>query len=189
MNEREAADIRAFGMWTYLMTDLIIFGVLFAVYFVLQGSTFGGPSTDDLFGLGTALTNTLILLVSSFTCGLALVAAEQGKAKRVVGWLSATFVLGAAFLAIELSEFERFIGRDAGPGRSAFLSGFFTLVGTHGLHIAVGLLWIAVAIVQIRRRGLTPGIHSKIERFALFWHFLDIVWIFIFTTVYLLGII
>ena len=186
--EEESADIHAFGFWVYLMTDLVIFGVLFAVYVVLRDSTFGGPSSDQLFSLKTALANTLVLLTSSFTCGLALIASERGKAGQTIGWLVATFALGATFLTLELSEFSRFVATGATWQASAFLSSFFTLVGTHGLHIAVGLLWIAVAIVHIARRGLTPDVNSKLSRFALFWHFLDIVWIFIFTVVYLMGI-
>ena len=182
------ADRHAFGFWVYLMTDLIIFGVLFAVYFVLRDSTFGGPSTDRLFSLSTALTNTIVLLTSSFTCGLATLAARSKKLNQTIAWLSVTFVLGATFLGLELSEFSRFVTMGASWQRSAFLSAFFTLVGTHGLHIAVGLLWIMVAIIQLKVRGLTPGVVSKLDRFTLFWHFLDIVWIFIFTTVYLMGI-
>ena len=182
------ADRHAFGFWVYLMTDLIIFGVLFAVYFVLKANTFGGPSSNDLFSLPTALTNTIVLLTSSFTCGLATLAARSKKVTATIAWLSATFVLGATFLGLELGEFSRFVAMGASWQRSAFLSAFFTLVGTHGLHIAVGLLWIAVAIIQLKVKGLTPGVISKLDRFTLFWHFLDIVWIFIFTTVYLMGI-
>ena len=189
--EEEAfvADVRAFGFWIYLMTDIIIFGVLFAAYFVLRDSTFGGPTSDDLFSLPTALANTLILLVSSFTSGLALLAAQKGKRGQVIAWLSVTFALGAAFLAIEINEFARFAAMGADWTRSAFLSSFFTLVGTHGLHITVGLLWIAVAVLQVSLKGLTPRTVSRLSRFTLFWHFLDIVWIFIFATVYLPGII
>jgi len=187
-HEAANADRHAFGFWLYLMTDLIIFGVLFAVYAVLKGSTFGGPSVGDLFSLNGALANTLILLTSSFTCGLATLAARNGKAGQTIAWLTATFALGAAFLTLELNEFSRFIAMGAGWQVSAFLSSFFTLVGTHGLHITVGLLWIAVAVAQIHFRGLTPGVISKLDRFALFWHFLDIVWIFIFTVVYLMGV-
>lgn len=182
------ADSHEFGFWVYLMTDLIIFGVLFAVYFVLRDSTFGGPSSDQLFSLPTALTNTLMLLTSSFTCGLATLAAKRGKVNQTIAWLAVTLVLGATFLALELSEFSRFIAMGASWQRSAFLSAFFTLVGTHGLHISVGLLWIVVAIIQLKVKGLTPSVVSKLDRFTLFWHFLDIVWIFIFTTVYLMGI-
>ena len=183
------ADRHALGFWVYLMTDLIIFGVLFAVYFVLRANTFGGPSSEELFSLPTALVNTLVLLVSSFTCGLATIAAQRGKVNQTIAWLGATFVLGATFLTLELAEFSRFIAGGNGPQRSAFLSSFFTLVGTHGLHIAVGLLWIIVAIIQLKLRGLTPSVTSKLTRFTIFWHFLDLVWIFIFTAVYLLGIL
>jgi cytochrome o ubiquinol oxidase subunit 3 len=182
------ADRHVFGLWVYLMTDLIIFGVLFAVYMVLRANTFGGPASTDLFSLPTALTNTLVLLTSSFTCGLATLAAQRGKVNQTIGWLAVTFVLGATFLMIELTEFSRFIAVGASWQRSAFLSSFFTLVGTHGLHIAIGLLWIVVAIIQLKLRGLTPGVTSKLTRFTIFWHFLDIVWIFIFTAVYLMGI-
>lgn len=187
MNEQ--ADRHEFGFWVYLMTDIIIFGVLFSVYMVLRANTFGGPSSNDLFSLPTALVNTLVLLTSSFTCGLATLAARRGKLNQTIVWLVATFVLGATFLGLELAEFSHFVAVGASWQRSAFLSSFFTLVGTHGLHIAVGLLWIVVAIVQLKLRGLTPSVGSKLARFTLFWHFLDIVWIFIFTTVYLMGII
>ena len=182
------ADRHEFGFWVYLMTDLVIFGVLFAVYFVLKANTFGGPSSNDLFSLPTALTNTLVLLASSFTCGLATLAAKRGKVNQTIAWLAVTLVLGATFLTLELAEFSRFVAMGASWQRSAFLSAFFTLVGTHGLHISVGLLWIMVAIIQLKVKGLTPSVVSKLDRFTLFWHFLDIVWIFIFTTVYLMGI-
>jgi cytochrome o ubiquinol oxidase subunit 3 len=185
--EKVMDDTKSFGFWVYLMTDLVIFAVLFATYAILQGSTFGGPSAHDLFSLPTALADTLILLFSSFTCGLATLAAQNKKIGQTIAWLTATFILGATFLALELTEFSRFVADGASWQRSAFLSSFFTLVGTHGLHISVGLLWIVVAIAQIKLRGLTPSITSKLNRFALFWHFLDIVWIFIFTVVYLMG--
>lgn len=181
------ADKHIFGFWVYLMSDLIIFGVLFATYAVLQGNTFGGPSAQTLFSLPNALIETIVLLTSSFTCGLATLAAQRGKVNQTVTWLVATFVLGATFLTLELTEFAHFAAAGNTPQRSAFLSSFFTLVGTHGLHITVGLLWIIVAIIQLKLRGLTPAITSKLTRFTLFWHFLDIVWIFIFTMVYLMG--
>jgi cytochrome o ubiquinol oxidase subunit 3 len=186
-NHTKADDKHIFGFWVYLMSDLIIFGVLFAAYAVLQGNTFGGPGPSQLFSLSSALTDTLVLLTSSFTCGLAALAAQRGKVNQTITLLGATFVLGATFLTLELTEFSRFVAMGDSWQRSAFLSSFFTLVGTHGLHIAVGLLWIIVAIVQLKIRGLTPAISSKITRFTLFWHFLDIVWIFIFTMVYLMG--
>ncbi|HUZ92812.1 MAG TPA: cytochrome o ubiquinol oxidase subunit III [Candidatus Paceibacterota bacterium] len=189
MKEEIADDKSIFGFWVYLMTDLILFSVLFGAYAVLRGNTFGGPAPRDLFSLSSALTSTLVLLTSSFTCGLAAIAAQRGKRNGTIAWLTATFALGATFLTLELAEFSRFVATGASWQRSAFLSSFFTLVGTHGLHIAVGLLWIVVAVIQVRLRGLTPATTSKLTRFTLFWHFLDIVWIFIFTTVYLLGII
>ena len=186
--KKESINKYQFGFWIYLMTDLIIFAALFAAYAVLHGNTFGGPGSGDLFSLNSALMETLILLTSSFTCGIALWAAERGKKNLVVGWLGATFVLGATFLVLEFHEFSNLIASGNGPQRNAFLSSFFALVGTHGLHIAVGLLWMIVALIQIKLKGLTPAVNSKLQRFALFWHFLDIVWIFIFTVVYLMGI-
>jgi len=181
-------DKAILGFWIYLMTDLIIFAALFAAYAVLRGNTFGGPSERDLFSLPFVLAETMILLTSSFTSGLMMLAAHRGKKNQTIGWLVATFLLGASFLALELSEFSRFIAEGHGPQASASLSSYFTLVGTHGLHIAVGLLWIIVSSMQVARRGLTPFITSKLTRFSLFWHFLDIVWIFIFTIVYLMGV-
>jgi cytochrome o ubiquinol oxidase subunit 3 len=185
---REHDDNATLGFWIYLMTDLVIFAGLFAAYAVLRNNNFGGPTSDQLFSLPMALAETLILLTSSFTCGLAMLALDREKRNHVIGWLSATFALGATFLVLELTEFSHFIAEGAGWQRSAFLSSFFTLVGTHGLHIAVGLLWIIVSIAQLSFRGLTPFTASKLKRFALFWHFLDLVWIFIFTIVYLMGI-
>lgn len=187
MEQTAVDDKHIFGFWVYLMSDLVIFGVLFAAYAVLQGNTFGGPSGQELFSLPTALANTLVLLTSSFTCGLGLLAAQSKKVNATIAWLAVTFVLGATFLTLELIEFSRFVAMGDNWQRSAFLSSFFTLVGTHGLHITIGLLWIVVAIVQLKVRGLTPAITSKLTRFTLFWHFLDIVWIFIFTMVYLMG--
>ena len=185
--EHTTDDKHIFGFWVYLMTDLVIFGVLFATYAVLQRNTFGGPSSRDLFDLPGALLNTFVLLTSSFTCGLATISAQNKKVGQTIGWLTATFALGATFLLLELNEFSRFVAAGHSWQSSAFLSSFFTLVGTHGLHIAVGLLWIAIAIIQVHLRGLTPSVVSKLTRFTLFWHFLDIVWIFIFTMVYLMG--
>ena len=183
----ESADRAALGFWVYLMTDLIIFAVLFGVYAVLRGATFGGPTARELFDLNGALAETLILLTSSFTCGLMMLSVHSGKKNQTIFWLGVTLALGIAFLSLELTEFSRFVASGAGWQTSAFLSSFFTLVGTHGLHITVGLLWIAVSMIQVWKRGLSPFIVSKLTRFSLFWHFLDVVWIFIFTVVYLTG--
>ena len=180
-------DTKIFGFWIYLMTDLIIFAVLFATFVVLRDSTFGGPTARELFHLPSAFAETLILLTSSFTCSLATLTLYRKQKRATIFWLSITFMLGLSFLAIEFYEFSTFIRAGAGPSRSAFLSSYFALVGTHGLHIAVGLLWILVAIVGICFRGLTPFEVSKTFRLALFWHFLDVVWIFIFSIVYGIG--
>jgi cytochrome o ubiquinol oxidase subunit 3 len=187
MTETHSGDKTIFGFWVYLMTDLIMFGVLFAAFAVLRNNTFGGPPAKELFSLPFVLTETLILLTSSFTCGLALLWAHKNEVRRTVSFLFITLILGLVFLGMELSEFSELIHEGNSFQRSAFLSSFFTLVGTHGLHIASGIVWVTILIVQILRRGLTPGNFSKITLFSLFWHFLDIVWIFIFTVVYLMS--
>jgi cytochrome o ubiquinol oxidase subunit 3 len=176
-----------FGFWVYLMTDLIMFAGLFATFAVLRGNTFGGPDTGMLFSLPNALTETLILLTSSFTCGLAVLAMERDKKNQTIAWFGVTLVLGLTFLGLELTEFAGLLAGGHSWTSNASLSSFFALVGTHGLHIAVGLLWILVSMYQVWSRGLTPFTKSKLNRLALFWHFLDIVWIFIFTIVYLMG--
>jgi cytochrome o ubiquinol oxidase subunit III len=180
----EEDDIKAFGFWIYLMTDLVIFGALFSVFVVLRNNTYGGPSGRELFHLPSAFAQTLILLTSSFTCSLATLSIHQAKKKLTFFWFLVTFLLGISFLYLELSEFKDFILRGYGPQHSAFLSSFFTLVGTHGFHISVGLLWMIVAMVRIWTRKLSPLNISRMFRLAYFWHFLDVVWVFIFTIVY-----
>lgn len=177
------------GFWMYLMTDCVLFGSLFATYAVLHNETFGGPTSKDLFELSTAFTETMILLVSSLACGLALLSAVQGKKKQVLGWLATTFLLGSAFLAIELHEFRHLVLEGNSWQRSAFLSSFFTLVGTHGAHITTGLLWTAVMMTQVAFDGITTTTFRRLVAFSLFWHFLDLIWVFIFTFVYLMGVI
>jgi cytochrome o ubiquinol oxidase subunit III len=185
--DTEAGSNRVFGFWIYIMSDCILFASLFATYAVLCRSYAGGPTGKDLFELPGVLIETFCLLLSSFTFGLASLAMNTGRRNRVVGWLGVTFVLGAAFLALELSEFHRLIDAGHGPTRSAFLSAFFTLVSTHGLHVSIGLLWMAVLGAQIVRKGLTPTNSTRVMTLSLFWHFLDIVWICVFTFVYLIG--
>jgi cytochrome o ubiquinol oxidase subunit III len=186
MSREEAADDRVmFGFWVYLMTDLLMFAILFAVYAVLHGNTAGGPSGRDLFSPPLALTETLILLTSSFTAGIGMIAARRGNKSQVLTWFGITFLLGIAFLGIELYEFAEFIHEGHTMTVSAFLSSFFLLVGTHGLHITSGLLWLTVLLTFIVKRGLTHSNVRKLALLSLFWHFLDIVWIFIFTVVYL----
>lgn len=176
------------GFWLYLMTDCILFASLFATFVVLRHATAGGPSGDQIFEMPLVMAETIILLTSSFTCGLALVALKARKITQMVVALASTYVLGAAFLTIEISEFAKLIGEGNGPAHSAFLSAFFTLVGTHGLHIFMGLLWLLVLVAMLMRRGVTPKWVRQMTLFALFWHFLDLVWIFIFTVVYLMGV-
>jgi cytochrome o ubiquinol oxidase subunit 3 len=175
------------GFWIYLMTDCILFGTLFATYIVLHKNTFGGPGTGELFDMPFVLIETMLLLTSSFTCGLAMLAVHQKNAKLTTALFGLTFILGAAFLALELYEFSHLISDGNSWQRSGFLSAFFTLVGTHGLHIAIGLLWLLVMGWQLLRRGFTVGTVRRLTLFGMFWHFLDIVWIFIFTFVYLMG--
>lgn len=177
-------DSKIFGFWIYLMTDLIIFAVLFAAFAVLRSNTFGGPSGRDLYHLPSVLAETIILLTSSFTCAIGMLAVEGGQKKHAIFWFIITVALGIAFLTLEMMEFCEFVNRGAGWQRSAFLSSFFTLVGTHGFHITMGLVWMIVALFRIGLRPLSEQSVSRILRMALFWHFLDFVWIFIFTFVY-----
>lgn len=180
-------DTKIFGFWVYLMTDLVIFAVLFAAYVVLRNSTFGGPSGRELYQMPFAFAETLILLTSSFTCSLATFAVQKKQKNWTIVWFLITFALGVSFLVLEISEFNSFVHEGASWKRSAFLSSFFTLVGTHGLHISIGLLWMIVAMTRIWLHGLSQSDVSRIFRLAFFWHFLDIVWIFIFTVVYGMG--
>lgn len=184
-HEAAANDRVMFGFWVYLMTDLLMFAILFAVYAVLHGNTVGGPTGRELFSLPIALINTLLLLTSSFTVGLGMIAARTGNKRQVLLWFGATFLLGLAFLGVELYEFAELIHEGQTLTVNAFLSSFFVLVGTHGLHIISGLLWMAVTLFYVVRRGLNTHMVRKLGLLSLFWHFLDIVWIFIFTVVYL----
>ncbi len=175
------------GFWLYLMTDCVLFASLFATYAVLRGNTFGGPSGHDIFNLPYVFIETLALLTSSFTCGLAILALRRQKKAQVLTFLSITCALGLMFLGMELSEFTRLALDGNSWERSGFLSSFFTLVGTHGLHIATGLLWLVVLAMQLIKKGFTAGVIRRLTLFSMFWHFLDVVWIFIFTMVYLMG--
>jgi cytochrome o ubiquinol oxidase subunit 3 len=186
-----SAEAKAlFGFWIYIMSDCLLFASIFASYAVLHNSTFGGPTAREIFSMPFVLTETLILLTSSFTYGLvSLYAHRRDEKKKVMMWLLVTFILGAVFIGMEFTEFSKLIGEGNGPGRNAFLSSFFTLVGTHGLHVSAGLLWIVILFIQIWNKGITSVTLRKISVLGLFWHFLDIVWIFIFTVVYLMGAI
>ncbi len=184
---QDLVAVRHFGFWIYLMSDCILFASLFLTYAVLHASYAGGPTGHDVFELRGILLETLCLLASSFTYGLGTLASRQGRRVQLLGWLGLTFVLGAAFVGQEVAEFARLVAEGNGPGRSAFLSAFFTLVATHGLHVTFGLLWMAVLAGQILVKGLTPAAGARVMTLSLFWHFLDIVWICVFTFVYLAG--
>ncbi len=180
-------DKTLFGFWVYLMTDCILFASLFATFAVLRNNTFGGPSGRELFSLPFVLAETLILLTSSFSCGLAVLAMHRQNRRQVVLWFIVTFLLGIAFLSLELTEFHHLAVEGNSWRRSGFLSAFFTLVGTHGLHITSGLIWMVVLLSQVVRQGLVRGVVRRLTMLSLFWHFLDVIWIFIFTIVYLMG--
>lgn len=178
-----------YGFWIYLLGDIILFAAFFAAYAVLSGERAGGPGPHDLFEQPRLALQTGALLLSSFTCGLVGIAAERRAMLRAQGWLLATGLLGALFLALEVQEFTGLIARGAGPQRSAFLSAFFGLVGLHGAHIAVGLLWAGTMMAQLAVKGFRPHVARRLMCFNLFWHALDIVWVGIFTVVYLLGMV
>lgn len=182
-------DKTVFGFWIFLMSDAIIFGALFATYAILHGNTFGGPGGKVLFDMPFAFAETIILLASTFTVGLAVMAVNSVKVKKALAWFAVTFVLGATFVTLEIGEFSRFIASGNGPQRSGFLSSYFALVGMHGLHVTLGLLWMVFIMIQISRRGINKFNLSNLNSLGLFWHFLDIIWIFIFTIVYLMGAI
>lgn len=176
-----------FGFWVYLMTDCVLFATLFATFAVLRNNTFGGPSGQELFSLPFVLAETLILLTSSLTAGLGMLSAHRGQKGQALGFFGATFVLGATFLTLELVEFVKLASEGNSWRRSGFLSAFFTLVGTHGAHITAGLGWMLVLLWRVVRQGLDVVNIRRLTLLGFFWHFLDIVWIFIFTIVYLMG--
>jgi len=178
-----------FGFWLYLMSDCLIFAMLFATYGVLGGNYAAGPSPRDLFELPTVALNTSMLLLSSITYGFALIAMQSGHKGGTLAWLAVTGLFGLGFVGIELNEFAHLIAEGAGPQRSAFLSSFFTLVGTHGLHVTFGIVWLVTLMVQVSRFGLTGANRRRLMCLSMFWHFLDVVWIGVFTFVYLMGVL
>jgi cytochrome o ubiquinol oxidase subunit III len=188
LSERGPAPRRVvagFGFWLFLLSDIIIFSALFAAYAVLSGETNGGPSGIDLFDKRHVFLETACLLASSFTCGMMMLAMERRSAAFTYFWSLVTAALGAKFLWLEIAEFVDMVNRGAGPTRSAFLSSFFTLVGTHGIHVTIGIAWLAVMMLQVRTIGFRPMVVRRLLCFSLFWHALDIVWIGVFTVVYL----
>ncbi len=184
----DTVAMQIFGFWLYLMSDLIIFATLFATFAVLGRNYAGGPMGKDLFDLPYLLGETLFLLFSSVTYGLVMLAVHDGKKKWVMIGLAVTLLLGLGFVSMEVKEFHGMIAEGHGPDRSAFLSSFFTLVGTHGTHVTFGLIWMAVMMGQVAVKGLTSPVQSRLMRLSMFWHFLDIIWIGIFSIVYLMGV-
>lgn len=185
----ESNDKTYLGFWIYLMTDLLMFGGLFAAFAVLRGNTFGGVKGTDIINLPFVLLETIFLLTSSFTCGLSILSGQVKKLSSVLLFLGITFALGVLFVSMELFEFHHLFQEGHTFGQSAFLSSYFALVGTHGLHIIAGLVWMLVLGIYLIKKGLTPSGLRKLTLLSFFWHFLDIVWIFIFTFVYLMGVL
>lgn len=197
MNETRTADlehqahteVKTFGFWIYLMSDLVLFSALFATFAVIGYNYAGGYGPKQLFDINYLFVETMFLLFSSMAFGLTMVAMNGNKRKQVIVGLAITFLLGLGFIVMELHEFYGLIMAGHGPSTSGFLSAFFTLVGTHGTHVTIGLIWIAVMFGQVIKKGFTEGVKSRMMRLSLFWHFLDIVWIGVFTVVYLLGVL
>jgi cytochrome o ubiquinol oxidase subunit 3 len=178
----------AYGFWIFLLSDIVMFSALFAAYAVLVRATAGGPTGAELFSQISLAIQTACLLVSSYACGLMSLAISSRRRIGTYFFAAVTFVLGAAFLALEIREFANMIARGATPQRSAFLSAFFTLVGCHGLHVAAGLIWLTVLMVHLEIKGFAANVERRLRCFALFWHALDIVWVWLFTVVYLMGV-
>ena len=181
--------VAAYGFWIFLLSDIVMFSALFASYAALAKATAGGPTGAQLFSQTSAAMETAFLLLSSYTCGLMSLAVNARRHLGTVLGAAGTFVLGAAFLALELSEFHNMIAIGATPQSSAFLSAFFTLVGCHGLHVTVGLIWLSLMMIQLALWGFRPVVDRRLLCFALFWHALDIIWVMIFTVVYLMGVV
>ena len=186
-HDADATDV--FGFWMYILTDCVLFATLFAGFVVLRDSTFGGPALKELMSLNYVLAETLFLLASSFTYGIAMLALYKGHTRNVVIWLGITFLLGLSFVGMEVHEFIDLAAEGHSWASNAAMSAFFTLVGTHGFHVSMGLIWMFVLLVQLMQYGLSPRMTRRLMYLGLFWHFLDIVWIFVFTIVYLMGAI
>src|SRR5262245_22782287 len=178
----------AFGFWVFLLSDIVMFSALFAAYAVLTHATAGGPTGAQLFNQVSVAIETACLLLSSYTCGMMSVAVSAQRPRETYFFALLTFVLGAAFVGLEVHEFADMIARGAAPQRSAFLSAFFTLVGCHGLHVTAGLIWLGVMMAQVAVRGFRASVQRRLLCFALFWHALDIIWVWLFTALYLIGV-
>lgn len=189
MEHANHQEIKTFGFWIYMMSDLVLFSALFATFAVVGYNYAGGKGPKELFDLHYLFVETMFLLFSSVAFGLTMVSMNGNQKKRVITGLVITFLLGLGFIFMELHEFYGLIIAGHGPSHSSFLSAFFTLVGTHGTHVFFGLIWIGVMIAQVVKKGLNDGVKSRMMRLSLFWHFLDVVWIGVFTVVYLLGVL
>ena len=191
ITEHKMKSETVFGFWVYIMTDCMIFASLFATFAVLRHAYAGGPTGAQIFDLKTTFIETMALLSSSTTCGFAMLAVHKQRVNQVAFWFAITFLLGACFVGLEIDEFIDLVSRGAGPDRSAYLSAFFTLVGTHGVHVSCGLAWMAVLVFQMKGmgKGLSDRMVRRFVALSLFWHFLDIIWIFLFSFVYLNGVL
>ncbi|MFA6115874.1 MAG: cytochrome o ubiquinol oxidase subunit III [Sphingomonas sp.] len=188
-HDHEAGGSTMLGFWIYLMSDCLIFAMLFACYGVFGNAYAGGPKPAEIFELPLVALNTSMLLLSSITYGFAMLAMAEDRKAGTLAWLAVTGLFGLAFVGVELHEFSALIAEGATPQRSAFLSAFFTLVGTHGLHVSLGIVWLVTLMVQVGRHGLGAANKRRLMCLSLFWHFLDVIWIGVFTFVYLLGVI
>jgi cytochrome o ubiquinol oxidase subunit III len=182
-------SMKILGFWIFLAADLLIFACLFATYLVLRTHTDGGPTGKELFDVTGFTIETFLLLTSSFTSGLAVLEMRKGNKKGLIGWMIVTVALGIGFVGFEIAEFAHMVGEGATMDRSAFLSAFFTLVGTHGVHVSVGMIWIIGLLFQVSRRGINNVTTRKVFCASLYWHFLDVVWVFLLTVVYLMGMV
>lgn len=180
-------ELKMLGFWIFLVTDVILFSTLFATFSVLRNNTAGGPG-PEIFNMTGVVLETFLLLTSSFTSGIAVLAMNKGNLKQLIGWLIVTVLLGLGFLGLEITEFVEMVHEGATYMTSAYLSAFFTLVGTHGLHVTVGICWMIGLMIQLKRRGITDATRGKISAISLYWHFLDAVWIFVLSVVYLMGV-
>ena len=187
--QQEEGSTAVFGFWVYIMSDCLLFASLFATFAVLHNNTYGGPGMREITNLPYVLAETLFLLASSFTYGMSILSMYRNKNKQVISWLIITFLLGLSFVVMEVNEFRHLILEGHGPQTSGALSAFFTLVGTHGFHVSMGLFWMLVLIIQLMVYKINPTMRRRLTYLGLFWAFLDIVWIFVFTIVYLMGVV
>lgn len=189
VREHHPENSTLLGFWLYLMSDCLIFACLFATYAVLGRNYAGGPTGAELFDLTLVAMNTALLLLSSITYGFAMLQMQSQRLRGTLLWLAVTGLLGAGFIGLELYEFSHLLHEGAGPQRSGFLTAFFALVGTHGLHVFFGIIWLVILLVQLKRYGLTPENGRRLMCLSMFWHFLDVIWIGVFTFVYLMGVL